>query len=184
MMPGRRTASCRFLSVRARGRPPRSAHNRRHEEEPGDHGVEAARARSPTGFPTPTQRGRRAAGLPLFRASTAPPPGRAPSPRGTATSSLCWRTHRPPPAGTGSVVNRCGGGWSAGGRRAVRPRESHGPKPRRIRRCPHISPTVVSLAKTRRAPTSGSPSSARRLAARLGAAARPRPAGRPPESCK
>ena len=23
------------------------------------------------------------------------------------------RTHRPPPAGTGSVVNRCGGGWSA-----------------------------------------------------------------------
>ena len=23
------------------------------------------------------------------------------------------RTHRPPPAGAGSVVNRCGGGWSA-----------------------------------------------------------------------
>ena len=35
-----------------------------------------------------------------------------------------WQTHRPPPAGAGSVVNRCGGGWSAGGRRAVRPRES------------------------------------------------------------
>ena len=24
-----------------------------------------------------------------------------------------WRTHRPPPARAGSVVNRCGGGWSA-----------------------------------------------------------------------
>ena len=24
-----------------------------------------------------------------------------------------WRTHRPPPAVAGSVVNRCGGGWSA-----------------------------------------------------------------------
>ena len=26
---------------------------------------------------------------------------------------LRWQTRRPPPAGAGSVVNRCGGGWSA-----------------------------------------------------------------------
>ena len=36
-----------------------------------------------------------------------------------------WQTHRPPPAGAGkgagSVVNRCGVGCSAGGRRAVAP---------------------------------------------------------------
>ena len=39
------------------------------------------------------------------------------------TRALVWRApasrgpglpHRPPPAGAGSVVNRCGGGWSAG----------------------------------------------------------------------
>ena len=28
-------------------------------------------------------------------------------------SGCLWQTHRPPPAGAGSVVNRCGGGWSA-----------------------------------------------------------------------
>ena len=51
------------------------------------------------------------------RPATSPPPGlgnhagdvpcRAPG--GSSTG----RTHRPPPAGAGSVVNRCGGGWSA-----------------------------------------------------------------------
>ena len=34
---------------------------------------------------------------------------------------------RPPPAGAESVVNRCGGGWSASGRRAVRPPREPGP---------------------------------------------------------
>ena len=33
-------------------------------------------------------------------------------PRGLV-ARLGGRRHRPPPAGTGSVVNRCGGGWSA-----------------------------------------------------------------------
>ena len=47
--------------------------------------------------------------------------------RATRRTPRPWRTRRPLPAGTGSVVNRCGGGWSgggwsAGGRRAVRPR--------------------------------------------------------------
>ena len=31
----------------------------------------------------------------------------------SARSNRHGRTHRPPPAGAGSVVNRCGGGWSA-----------------------------------------------------------------------
>ena len=34
---------------------------------------------------------------------------------------MLWQTHRPPPAGAGSVVNRCGGGLERRGRRAVRP---------------------------------------------------------------
>ena len=41
-------------------------------------------------------------------------PARAPasqSCRGAA--QVLWQTRRPPPAGAGSVVNRCGGGWSA-----------------------------------------------------------------------
>ena len=45
-------------------------------------------------------------------------PGRpraAPVPRRRLrlVAAVAWRTHRPPPAGAGSVVNRCGGGWSA-----------------------------------------------------------------------
>ena len=53
------------------------------------------------------------------RPATSPPPG-------LALGQPCWRravssarrastgrTHRPPCAGAGSVVNRCGGGWSA-----------------------------------------------------------------------
>ena len=39
------------------------------------------------------------------------------------------QTHRPPPAGAGSVVNRCGGGWSAVADRAVRPRPATGTSP-------------------------------------------------------
>ena len=47
-------------------------------------------------------------GAPTFggdRPLASSPSSRAPFPR--------RRPHRPPPAGTGSVVNRCGGGWSA-----------------------------------------------------------------------
>ena len=57
----------------------------------------------------------RGSGAPTFRATGRSPvrPRAAPVPR--------RRPHRPPPASTGSVVNRCGGGWSAGGRRAVAP---------------------------------------------------------------
>ena len=39
-----------------------------------------------------------------------------------------WQTHRPPPAGAGSVVNRCGGGWERRGQ-TRRPPPPDGPTP-------------------------------------------------------
>ena len=39
-------------------------------------------------------------------------PGSAPPPP-AAVPAVAWQPHRPPPAVAGSVVNRCGGGWSA-----------------------------------------------------------------------
>ena len=43
-----------------------------------------------------------------------------------------WQPHRPPPAGAGSVVNRCGGGWSAPWqtRRPTRPGQHPGDRSR------------------------------------------------------
>ena len=65
--------------------------------------------------------------------SKADPDGPMPEPE-LDPGSADWhgRTRRPPPAGAGSVVNRCGGGWSCRGRRAVRLRQSPVPSRRRL----------------------------------------------------
>ena len=55
-------------------------------------------------------RGSRGAGAPSRTPSVARPPRRR---RIRPVAAVPWRTHCPPPAGAGSVVNRCGGGWSA-----------------------------------------------------------------------
>ena len=47
------------------------------------------------------------------RSPRSPSSGTTP-PRPAAVAAVPWQPHRPPPAGAGSVVNRCGGGWSAG----------------------------------------------------------------------
>ena len=46
------------------------------------------------------------------RSPGSPSSGTAPPPP-AAVAAVAWQPHRPPPAGAGSVVNRCGGGWSA-----------------------------------------------------------------------
>ena len=46
-------------------------------------------------------------------------------------SSGAGQTHRPPPAGAGSVVNRCGGGWSAVADAPSSPRSRGRKAPRR-----------------------------------------------------
>ena len=90
----------------------------------------------PRAWPSDTLTGGRVRRLARPAAPRPPPPalaarpGRpraAPVPRRRLrpVAAVAWRTHRPPPAGAGkgagSVVNRCGVGCSAGGRRAVGP---------------------------------------------------------------
>ena len=105
--PGRRTASCRSRRAagrrrrRSQGRPSRTHRRPRVART-------AARSAAPKSRHPVDRRAARAT-----RATTPAPP-----------AVLRWQTHRPPPAGAGSVVNRCGGGWERRGRRAVRPRKS------------------------------------------------------------
>ena len=98
-----------------------------------EHRRERRRSRGRGAWPSDTLTGGRVRRLARPAAPRPPPPalaarpGRpraAPVPRRRLrpVAAVAWRTHRPPPAGAGSVVNRCGGGWSAVGRRAVRPR--------------------------------------------------------------
>ena len=112
-------------------------------------------------------RGRRPlASSPSSRARSAPAPA--------ALADVPWQPHRPPPAGAGSVVNRCGGGWSAGGRRAVRPRR----KPRR--RARHLPSTAPANA-TRPSPSTATPAGTATPGSRMAPQSRARSRGGKPE---
>ena len=82
-------------------------------------------AARPRAWPSDTLTGGRVRRLarPAAPTTASAGPGRSPRPPSSGTGSappppaavaaVAWRTHRPPPAVAGSVVNRCGGGWSA-----------------------------------------------------------------------